>query len=245
MGMRLDRTVRACHTCRMNSIDFRDALGASIRSVREAQGLSLRALAERTTAFGLTLDHNALSRIERADRGLDVRELLVIAAALDVSPDVLVMPDGHDVLDITGALAEPVDRLRRWWSGRGPLLGSLRRSPRPSWPFPEELRADFLLERTERWRSHRPLAERRAAAWAGVPQLRRALESILAALGSRATPGPQDRLAAAEALIEAARGIKELLDAPGLRPTVALRAEAIEEMKAILRAAERATSGDH
>ncbi|WP_435643198.1 helix-turn-helix domain-containing protein [Streptomyces sp. H49] len=61
----------------------------AIERIRIARGLTQHHLAARCTALGRPMSNTALSRTERAHRRCDVDDLVAIAAALGVSPAVL------------------------------------------------------------------------------------------------------------------------------------------------------------
>ncbi|MFC8221237.1 helix-turn-helix domain-containing protein [Streptomyces sp. NPDC057362] len=71
----------------------------AIERMRLVLGLTQHQLAARCTAMGRPMTNTALSRTERAHRRCDIDDLVVIAAALDVPPAVL-LPTG-------GRLAHP------------------------------------------------------------------------------------------------------------------------------------------
>ncbi|MFD9562591.1 helix-turn-helix domain-containing protein [Streptomyces sp. NPDC059994] len=74
------------------------AVARAIESTRAARGYSQRQLASRVTALGRPMTFSAVSRIERRVRRCDIDDLVAIAAALDVAPNVLfrggVQPSG-------------------------------------------------------------------------------------------------------------------------------------------------------
>ena len=180
---------------------FEQQMGAAIRRARHPYGL--RPFAERLATFGLTTNYASLARLEKGERSLTVRELLVIAAALDVSPDTLVFPDGdRDPVQLTDELVEDAGTLRSWWAGRNPLLGTRRRAPRPSWPDPDGLDPDRIRERADQWRRQRPLQERRARAVPGVDRLLRAVDRLAATAGHHGKPTAHDRQAIRAELYE-------------------------------------------
>ncbi|MGW0410092.1 helix-turn-helix domain-containing protein [Streptomyces collinus] len=61
----------------------------AIERIRIVRGLTQHQLAVRCTALGRPMSHTALSRTERGHRRCDVDDLIAIAAALGVSPAVL------------------------------------------------------------------------------------------------------------------------------------------------------------
>ncbi|WP_406183915.1 helix-turn-helix domain-containing protein [Streptomyces sp. NBC_01006] len=61
----------------------------AIENLRIARGFAQRELADRVTALGRPMTNTMFSRIERTRRRCDVDDLVAIAAALGVSPLVL------------------------------------------------------------------------------------------------------------------------------------------------------------
>ncbi|THA83154.1 helix-turn-helix transcriptional regulator [Streptomyces sp. A0592] len=64
----------------------------AIERARTARGVAQRQLAARATALGHPMTVTTISRIERRRRRCDVDGLVAIAAALGVSPLVLLQP---------------------------------------------------------------------------------------------------------------------------------------------------------
>ncbi|MFJ7205247.1 helix-turn-helix domain-containing protein [Streptomyces sp. NPDC098789] len=64
----------------------------AIERLRTARGFAQRELADRVTALGRPMSNTMLSRIERTQRRCDVDDLVVLAAALGVSPLALLHP---------------------------------------------------------------------------------------------------------------------------------------------------------
>jgi transcriptional regulator with XRE-family HTH domain len=136
-----------------------EVMGAAIRAAREERGLSQRQLASRLEGFGLTWPAQTIQRVERDKRSLTVAELLILAAALNRSPDVLALPgQPQDRVELSGSYAVEVGRGRRWWAGavRPPML----RGVHVEWPFPAELGDHDHAEREHsEWLTSRPRAE--------------------------------------------------------------------------------------
>ncbi|MBY8864173.1 helix-turn-helix domain-containing protein [Streptomyces sennicomposti] len=72
----------------------------AIERTRTARGYSQRQLAARVTALGRLMTFTALSRIERTVRRCDIDDLVAIATALGVAPQVLLA----DPLALPGAV---------------------------------------------------------------------------------------------------------------------------------------------
>lgn len=140
------------------------AMGVAIRSHREAAGYSLRTLCDRLATFGLNWNRETLRSVETAARGLQVHELLVIAAALGVSPDVLALPPGdeREGIDLSDTYTVEPSHARRWWSGEhGPPMVRPSSPGELAWPIPDEVprSPEGARERYERWRRTRPRSE--------------------------------------------------------------------------------------
>jgi len=98
---------------------------ANIKRLRKAQGLTLRDLSDRLEQMARSMSHNTISEIERGARRVDVDDLMVIAAALGVSPITLLIPatTGPDEEIRTTAGAVAAGRLWRWLIAETPLTG--------------------------------------------------------------------------------------------------------------------------
>lgn len=88
----------------------------AIEHIRLARGLTQHQLAARCTALGRPITNTALSRTERARRRCDVDDLVIIAAALGVSPAAL-LPLGIGATPAFRPAARVLDRTQ------GVLLG--------------------------------------------------------------------------------------------------------------------------
>jgi len=184
-------------------------------------------MAERLSAFGLPLDHNALARIERGERGVGVHELLVIAAALDTSPDVLAFPGAErELVALTDELVEPAGRLRWWWAGRAPLIGTAR-SQKPSWPIRNEISPDQIRERSDHWLMRRPITERHAWAHDGITKLTGAVNEVVRIAGKGKLEA-RDRARMRDQIQEAVRVLIGMLQSEDFGD-LALDAKAVAE----------------
>ena len=93
---------------------------------RLAAGLSYAELSRRMTELGRGIPPLGLRRIEAGERRVDVDDLLVLAVALDVTPNALLFPDvrGTEVIrDVTGTGLVTTDALWDWAYGQSPLPG--------------------------------------------------------------------------------------------------------------------------
>jgi transcriptional regulator with XRE-family HTH domain len=120
-----------CHTDSMPSIDegakayemgLAARFGFAVKTRRTTLKLSASELARRTADLGYPISRSAIAKIESNSRSgkVDVAELLVLSAALDIPPVVLlflIVPVGGptEMLPGVGVLAEEAVR---WMSGR-------------------------------------------------------------------------------------------------------------------------------
>ncbi|MFE1430367.1 helix-turn-helix domain-containing protein [Streptomyces fungicidicus] len=78
-------------------------VATNVRRIREVRGLSTYELASRLEAAGRPIAASAISKIERAERRVDVGDLMTLAHALGVSPVTLLLPvDARGTAEVTG-----------------------------------------------------------------------------------------------------------------------------------------------
>lgn len=70
-------------------------VGQRLRELRQERGLTLAALEEKLADLGRPILLSALSKIEKGQRRVDVDDLVALAQALDVSPNLLILPSPH------------------------------------------------------------------------------------------------------------------------------------------------------
>ena len=95
-------------------------LAKAIKSARLAAGVSAQQLADETERLGYSISRSQIANYESGrKRGLDIAELLVVAAALNIPPGLLLFPDFPDgkVEVLPGNEADNVAALK-WLSGR-------------------------------------------------------------------------------------------------------------------------------
>lgn len=100
------------------------AVAQNVRRIRNERGLSIRALAARTSDMGHPLPHSALSKIENEQRRVDIEDLLALAVALETSPTSLLLPyepDPRRSVAIVGTVAAPSSAAWEWAQGTEPL----------------------------------------------------------------------------------------------------------------------------
>jgi transcriptional regulator with XRE-family HTH domain len=106
-------------------------VAANVKRLREAQGLSLRALSLRLKGTDRELSADALNKIENGAnpdakhiRRVDADDLTALAVVLGVSPSALMLPlddSPGGVALVTGVGEVPADRAWDWVDGRRPL----------------------------------------------------------------------------------------------------------------------------
>lgn len=126
-----------------------------LRETRKSAGLSQAALAEKVARLGGALQTTAITRIERGDRDVSLEDVLLLAAALDVSPLYLIVPREGGVmarLAPRGRSYSPI-HLREWIRGQWSLdtVGALRVSTF----FASERALDELVLWSEKYLVHR------------------------------------------------------------------------------------------
>lgn len=131
------------------AVGIAHAVADEIRRLRKDKGLSVAKLAERTGELGYPIGASVLTNFEAKRRGsrLDVAELLVLAAALDVPPALLLFPQYPD------GPARPLPGLHtrafkavEWISGRHLLMVDPDPASPSIEPFPTRL-VDLVGER--------------------------------------------------------------------------------------------------
>lgn len=103
---------------------FGQRVGHELKTRRQQLGLSAAKLAERTEELGYPISRVLIAKIENGHRaGLEVAELVILAAALEVPPVQLLFGDlaGGQVEVLPGIHATCWDAIK-WTSGEAPLL---------------------------------------------------------------------------------------------------------------------------
>ena len=213
-------------------------VATNLRRLREARGLSLRALAESLRERGRSLSADALNKIELAAakpdakqiRRVDVDDLVALAAVLGVSPSALLLPPDDSPrtpVEITGNPAIPADSAWAWVNGRRPLGGA------PDQEDTEALTYQLhsLPPRQRRQRQH-PLGRALEAAENDIQRVVQASDSIV--------EGQQERFFA---LVESARASLGRLTAELDHVERDYRAQAAELLQWKAETAGRGTDG--
>jgi transcriptional regulator with XRE-family HTH domain len=92
-----------------------ETVSANVKRVRTDKNLGLRALSKKLGEVGRPLGHSAVDQIEKGTRRVDVDDLMALAAAFNVSPIALLMPESatrDDLVEVTG---RPPERAERVW----------------------------------------------------------------------------------------------------------------------------------
>lgn len=93
-----------------------------MRQVRETRRWSQQDLANRLGEMGSPTDRATLARTEMGGRGVSLDDALMLAAALDVSPLSLILPDEEEAcIALAPAMAASSDDVHRWVCGLFPL----------------------------------------------------------------------------------------------------------------------------
>jgi transcriptional regulator with XRE-family HTH domain len=109
-----------------NGATVGEVLVEQLRAIRRRRAWSQADLADELANLGAdTLNRTAISKVENGTRRVTVEELLLLAAALNVTPVHLLVPYQPDTpVALTPALTLPAGQLRRWIYGAGPLPGA-------------------------------------------------------------------------------------------------------------------------
>ena len=162
-----------------------EAVARNVRAVRDRRGLSQAQLAAATGDLGRPLLPTAIAKIEAGDRRVDVDDLAVLAAALNVAPARLLVPDEgmDDVVAVAPALPIPIWSAWQWATGSHPL------ATEEDDLFDAEVQRqglDFMAERPIWLRAHEAHPLARAIShleWAARRALQHRAERGLGAVG--------------------------------------------------------------
>jgi transcriptional regulator with XRE-family HTH domain len=101
------------------STALHDRMRATFRDARDAAGMSAQDVADETARLGYPISRSAIARYEGGTKlGLDVSELLVLAAALKIPPVTLVF-NGHpdEPVGVLPGKASPTVEAIGWFCG--------------------------------------------------------------------------------------------------------------------------------
>jgi transcriptional regulator with XRE-family HTH domain len=133
------------------------SVAQEVRRHRQAQGLSAQQLADRCAEVGMPIKRSVLANMESGRRTtVTIAEILILAAALNIPPALLVFPVGQTerVEKLPGVEVEPLDAAD-WLGGVAPMKS--RR------PFPDNTLIFYRRHRTLVSRLRRLLRERELA----------------------------------------------------------------------------------
>jgi transcriptional regulator with XRE-family HTH domain len=125
-------------------------MAAEVRRYRQERSMSAQQLADRCAALGAPIDRTVIANLENGRRPfVSVAEVLVLAAALEVSPLVLAIPLGRrELIEILpGVEISPWDAAD-WWQGHGPGVAISEAGRVLIGPYESD--ADLRLVRAER-----------------------------------------------------------------------------------------------
>lgn len=106
-----------------------EVFAARVREVRLDRGLTQAGLTERLKRLGLDLHPTAITKIEKGDRSVGLDEFLLLAAALNVPPPMLLLPLGtEDRVAITKLSHIHPHLALDWIAGRAPLSTTDRKA---------------------------------------------------------------------------------------------------------------------
>ncbi len=105
-----------------------EVVPAQTRMWRRQRGLTQKALAEIVEADGGDLTRGTLAKIECGARGVSLEEVVLLAAALQITPLHLFLPvDDDEAVQITPTLSVSAVQARAWVRGHQPLPGMIPR----------------------------------------------------------------------------------------------------------------------
>jgi transcriptional regulator with XRE-family HTH domain len=134
-------------------IDLANRVGRAVQMRRKALKLTAQQLAQRTADLGYPVTRVAISKIEGGLRAgkLDVAEVLVLAAALDMPPILLLFPDFPDgpVENLPGRKPTISRNAALWFSGQVPSENVGLRGDYVWNPGEELVNADDLATATD------------------------------------------------------------------------------------------------
>lgn len=94
----------------------------NIRRVRRAREITVYELSDKMTAAGRPMTASAISAIERRERRVDVGDLVALAAALNVAPNSLLLPDTTEgSVELTGGGTVHARAAHEWADRERPL----------------------------------------------------------------------------------------------------------------------------
>ena len=101
-----------------------ERFGRRLQELRkQTRGWSQQRLADELVKIGWPLDRTAIAKIEKAQRGVSVDDLVALAVALNVSPGWLLAPAeaGEEPAPVVGSVSAPAWTVWDWVDGVHPL----------------------------------------------------------------------------------------------------------------------------
>jgi len=201
------------------SVRVAAGIGARVAYHRKRAAMTASALSARCAELGLPLDRNVIAKLENGHRqSVTVDETLVLAAALDVPPALLLFAVGtEETAEILPGHHVPAFRAAQWASGEG--------------PFPSPDAADLLTLITPPnsggarplalYRAHDRAAEEELRAMARATDMgKRALDATTEAEREAFTVAADAQGQVADAAREAGEHMRADATARGLLPPV-------------------------
>ncbi len=115
---------------------------ANLQRIRRKRGLSVAELARRTAQAGQAILDTGILKTERGDRRMDIDDLVVLSAVLDVSPATLLLPETIAPMvqldadqELTPGISVPLGTMWAWARGEMPLV-----------PAGDHAEAEFILD---------------------------------------------------------------------------------------------------
>jgi transcriptional regulator with XRE-family HTH domain len=131
-----------------------------ISELRDERGLSQGDLAQLCHEAGFPFSVDAIQRLERGQRRVNVNTLVGLACALNVSPLVLILPtEGGDGVELTSSVTAPGGEVYEWFVGARPAPTS-ERTYDPRFEPPPELSDEERVAVWSRFRMRLPYATR-------------------------------------------------------------------------------------
>jgi len=179
---------------------LRKQVAAALPPLRRLRGLTVRELSARLAALGAPLLASGITKIEQGARGVDVDELVALAAALNVPPARLLInfSSGRNLVELLPGRSYPGNAAWSFLNGEAPLPTF---KPPTAWVNNLDELIDYEQAKpgpVRRW-SFTPLGQ-------AVGNLERAADRALELLDER------DAVAARSSLASALRAVEQVSD---------------------------------
>lgn len=181
---------------------------ANLKRIRQRKGLTAAEVARRAVVYGSPILDTAITKTETGSRRMDIDDLMVLAAVLDVSPNELLLPETlapmvtlSAKVELTPGMFDSLGRVWAWATGEQPLNPG-------SWHD----QAEFALHS----RPHRFVlsAPQDAPSWQAVPRMVQVVTDLLSSGVS-----PWDvRTAFEQAMVGALNSMDAVREPPAAEP---------------------------